>query len=635
MSFFRLPEHSAVLSALPAVLAWMVPFLAHLTLVAPGVTWGDAGDLLVAAHDGGVPHPSGYPLYMLLCRALLWIVPGLDPAPWIALLSVLATSATSYVLFRTVRELTADPLSSLWAALLYALALEPSAAARQVEVYALHLLFFALFLITLQQWFVGGRGRSLYLACLVTGLGLAHHLTTIFLLPPLGLALFLHLPGLPEHRKKLRTLLAASSLAILPALFYLYLPLATLFAPPTTLCWNEPTTWSAFLGQVLGSEYRIFWTFEPSAVFSRVGELGSVLLQQFGPLPWLLALLGASLLLRRHKALAAALLLTLLGFFMHAATYQVNDYTQYCLPIIATGALLAGLGAAALSTYCSRRGSRRLGLLLGSALFLLPLSEALDNRFLLHVGAASEEYASRVWELTPPGSLIVAGDDNTFFPLWYQARVRDPDRSRAVVSAGLFLHRIWYRNYLRRAMPELRLPDEASLRGRTLDLHADLLGPNYRPGHTFLRFSPLPNPADLTVLNRGLLNELVPTSASPLEANTTLEAVTLSHARSYYREDHWLHFPYRLDGPFSPGLPIHCTLTWADNHPHAVSWEWYGPRDTLLRQDRREHSSGERESRSILEIPEDKPHLRGAWRVEVRVDGRLVARRPFLVVPGP
>jgi hypothetical protein len=46
--------------------------------LAPGLTWAnsgsDGGDLIAAAATGGVPHPTGYPLYLLLAR-LFQILP--------------------------------------------------------------------------------------------------------------------------------------------------------------------------------------------------------------------------------------------------------------------------------------------------------------------------------------------------------------------------------------------------------------------------------------------------------------------------------------------------------------------------------------------------------------------------------
>lgn len=55
-----------------AVAVASIAFLVYAVTVAPGITWenlgGDEGDLLTAAFTWGIPHPSGYPTYLLGLR---------------------------------------------------------------------------------------------------------------------------------------------------------------------------------------------------------------------------------------------------------------------------------------------------------------------------------------------------------------------------------------------------------------------------------------------------------------------------------------------------------------------------------------------------------------------------------------
>ena len=48
--------------------------LVYLATMAPGLTWAhdsaDGGDLIAAVVSGGVPHPSGYPTFVLLATPL-------------------------------------------------------------------------------------------------------------------------------------------------------------------------------------------------------------------------------------------------------------------------------------------------------------------------------------------------------------------------------------------------------------------------------------------------------------------------------------------------------------------------------------------------------------------------------------
>src|SRR5688572_26223504 len=55
----------------PAVLVLSLLAI-YLSAMAPGLTWAnggaDGGDLITAAATGGIAHPTGYPLYLLLAR---------------------------------------------------------------------------------------------------------------------------------------------------------------------------------------------------------------------------------------------------------------------------------------------------------------------------------------------------------------------------------------------------------------------------------------------------------------------------------------------------------------------------------------------------------------------------------------
>src|SRR3990172_6921121 len=114
----------------------MFPFLIILVLgatysltIAPGVTWAhfsaDGGDLIAATATGGVPHPSGYPLYLILARPFQ-ILPLGSLAFRTNLLSAVSTILASLVLYLfLVHHLHGRPWAnyvSLLAALAFGLA---------------------------------------------------------------------------------------------------------------------------------------------------------------------------------------------------------------------------------------------------------------------------------------------------------------------------------------------------------------------------------------------------------------------------------------------------------------------------------------------------------------------------------
>lgn len=69
----------SVRRVVPLVLACSA-FVLYAVYLVPGVLSGDAGELAYHPLRLGIPHPTGYPLYLLTGRVWLWLVPWGEPA---------------------------------------------------------------------------------------------------------------------------------------------------------------------------------------------------------------------------------------------------------------------------------------------------------------------------------------------------------------------------------------------------------------------------------------------------------------------------------------------------------------------------------------------------------------------------
>ena len=58
-----------------ALAVFAVSVAAYALTACPTVYVGDSGDLITASYNLGVPHPSGYPLYMILGKAFFIELP--------------------------------------------------------------------------------------------------------------------------------------------------------------------------------------------------------------------------------------------------------------------------------------------------------------------------------------------------------------------------------------------------------------------------------------------------------------------------------------------------------------------------------------------------------------------------------
>src|SRR6476661_6782800 len=76
----------------------------YLRTLCPTVYLGDSGEISTAIATGGVPHPPGYPLFGLLGRAALALIPWGEPAFRIGCVVAAAAAAAVAVLYLLARE---------------------------------------------------------------------------------------------------------------------------------------------------------------------------------------------------------------------------------------------------------------------------------------------------------------------------------------------------------------------------------------------------------------------------------------------------------------------------------------------------------------------------------------------------
>src|SRR4051812_17031019 len=97
----------------PIALALAAAFLClYLRSLCPTVYLGDPGEFCTAIATGGVPHPPGYPLFSLLGRAALALIPFGEPAFRIGCVVALSAALAVAALYLLARESGASP----WAA---------------------------------------------------------------------------------------------------------------------------------------------------------------------------------------------------------------------------------------------------------------------------------------------------------------------------------------------------------------------------------------------------------------------------------------------------------------------------------------------------------------------------------------
>ncbi|MFL5734224.1 MAG: DUF2723 domain-containing protein [Chloroflexia bacterium] len=350
--------------------------------LAPSVLPGDYAEFQMCAAVLGVPHPTGYPLYILLGK-LFTLLPVGDVAYRVNLSSAMYMAGAAALLYASAARLATPlwPQAGRWTALAGAIffAISPTvwSMALVARSYALNALLVAAVVFSLISWRSTARPRWFYSSCALIGLSLVHHGTTYLLLPAYALYLLLieiqrknefraegHASQAPDHKSKIQnpgTLWVTKIRYALGALAFLaglspILFLVHRFLGGSPYYWGNPATWKDFFNLLTGGPFHnqvmgFGWGAQLERIAFGLNELAT----QYTIPGILLGILGLVVLWRTTRPEALLLTLMLAGNFFFAMNYALVGYL-YFIPtylifgiLIAVGLAWLGQSAAALA----------------------------------------------------------------------------------------------------------------------------------------------------------------------------------------------------------------------------------------------------------------------------------------------
>jgi hypothetical protein len=383
----------------------------YLPQLAPTVGPGDTAELTTATLTLGVPHPTGYPLFILLGNLfsrLLWVG---DQAWRLNLLNAsigaLAIGATAACVWRLSRSWPA----AWFAALIFACVPAFLESCLTNEVYTLHVLLQACLLLAWLGWEEDGGRKGTWHIALLLGLGMTHHLMTVLIAPWVLAAI------LTRWRSWLRPGGLALSVAVasIPLALYAYLPIASARTPE--IDWGHIRSLRSFLLHVTGRSYHSVVQPGMATDSQSLQSLGDALGSH-----WLLLLplaIAGLVALRERRKVLLVLGGALATTFVFALSYQVVDQQTFFIPSLQLAAILSGLGAWKLSTALVQR-TPSLRAASVAALVLLPLTLAATT---MDPGAkanslSSHDTARALLRAAPAEALLYTHGPSGFVPLY-------------------------------------------------------------------------------------------------------------------------------------------------------------------------------------------------------------------------
>ena len=407
------------------LITFSIALFVYLLTMPSGLTFAhhgaDGGELIAAAVTLGVPHPPGYPTYILVGK-LISLLPVGSVAYRFNLLSALCMAATAAII-TLVAMRSSRRLAGMTVGLLFAFAPLVWSQAIITEVYALNALLLALTL-----WQLAPEEPNPTIVGLLLGLSMTTHLTSALMLP---LVLWRFRP------KKWPLITLGLLLGLTP---FLLLPL---FAAGTSpIVWGDVSTVSGWWWVVSGTVYRPNLLSHPT--FPRLTQAIMPTLQQFSYVGWAAFAVALKQSMSQHNQKTLhpiALASTALLYAVYALKYDAVDAVVNAVPALI-------LCAIALAPALNR---------LGVFAVLLPLvTVALNfNAVNLHNDVAARQLISQSLQSIPENAVIITGgDDQTIFSLWYAQSAERQRQDVVLVDKNLFAFD-WYRHRLARLNDDL------------------------------------------------------------------------------------------------------------------------------------------------------------------------------------
>lgn len=449
-----------------ATLAGILALALYARTLAPGVLPGDSGEFQVLAYQVGIAHNTGYPVYMLMAKLFITLVPLGSVAYRVNLFSAFMGALTVTAVYLSAKLLS----KSAWAALVAALALAVSytlwSQSVIAEVYAPGAAFVAAVWLLVLVWYKTGNKRALFAAGMCGGLGVGVHGSLSVIALAVGLFLLL-------NWKRWKELWRPALLgALLGAILYLVaFFVVDVHAPPANIFdagyGPARSAWGLSEADIQSPVQRVWFNLSAGQwsgnMFSNperdtpqnAEKYIDGLEREFSPWVLGLALIGLLLLFIRDWRVGVLFLTAFVLYCVFYFNYRVGDQYVFFIPTYMWLAMLAAVALGGLAWALGHIPSRPVQVSLNTAAMLA----------ILYIGV--QPVLATRWQAVQQAKLPFLGNpgyvvDNSFKLEYQQVLlvVKELEPNAIMFQDWRLLYPYWYAASIELGRTDLRFIEQ-------------------------------------------------------------------------------------------------------------------------------------------------------------------------------
>lgn len=470
------------------LILWLVSLTIYLYTKAPSILYIDAGTIVTAAFEPGIPNPPGFPFYVMVAHLFTKI-------PWetvlfrVQLLSILSALTTLTLLYCNIyRLITIDfawyrfpkwefqkarPLPnmivqiiSLTSAFILGFSYQFWSQTLNTESYIFtNMLMLSLLTIvlTLPVGIKKVNSSRLIFAAVLFGLSTGANPTIVQLVPAIAITavLFWKTVGIPK------AIMAAVIAALFMAAVYAYLPVRAMQYP--FLNWGNPQTPALFWGHLTGAGLDINdprtnsvngFTGSPKVFAQSSGRYIYLLFMQFTAVLLPLVFLGGYYLYMKNKYLLLLLITIPVMNWLFGSLYLSGNQESWFIASYVIFSILIGIGMSSVlklilaNNFTRLKIRTKLAYVIPVVLMLIPVGWWF-NKLNRHNHIVTSEYAENLYANIKPNAVLIGSGDFFNSVTHYEYGVLKRRTDVFPVVANMWYILPWYRATLRHHRPDL------------------------------------------------------------------------------------------------------------------------------------------------------------------------------------